>query len=48
MSPVSLIFHIKSTVNSCPQLLSVEWELLGISFWVACSYLTFTSHNTIA
>ena len=21
MSPVSLIFHIKSTVNSCPQLL---------------------------
>ena len=24
MSPVSLIFHIKSTVNSCPQLLFVE------------------------
>ena len=24
MSPVSLILHIKSTVNSCPQLLLLE------------------------
>ena len=28
MSPVSLILHIKSTVNSCPQLLLLEQNYL--------------------